>query len=211
MTATLDSAIDYFGAALLILALAAQVARLGLARVDLRIAAGLGATAAAALISISHRSLLDWCVSAIDRLSVPGFLMVGLLAINAVTGQPFKDDREYRFGAILLTIAGIVLYPSAVGLIDYDVYVWGYSGFLLPAMLAAALLYSIWRRYWYIVAAIDLGIIGFLLDAGLSRNLWDYVIDPIAFVVGLVSCLIFAGFYFAGRSAQPSGDTPISH
>ena len=79
------------------------------------------------------------------------------------------------------------LYPGAIGILNYDTYVLGYSGYLLPLLLAATLGYAIYRRYVFIVLALNVAILGFLLSAGRSLNLWDYVIDPVAWLLAIGS------------------------
>ena len=69
--------------------------------------------------------------------------------------------------------------------LNYDTYVLGYSGYLLPALLAAILVYAAYRRFFLVVLALNVGILGFLLSAGRSLNLWDYVIDPVAWLFAI--------------------------
>ena len=47
----------------------------------------------------------------------------------------------------MLMLAGLELYPGAIGILNYDTYVLGYDGYLLPLLLAAILGYAIYRRY----------------------------------------------------------------
>ena len=54
---------------------------------------------------------------------------------------------EFRFGTAVLVLAGLSL-PGAVGFLNYDTYVLGYAGYLLPLLLAATLGYAIYRRYF---------------------------------------------------------------
>ena len=85
-----------------------------------------------------------------------------------------------------------MLYPGAIGFLNYDTYVLGYSGYLLPLLLAAILGYAIYRRYVLVALALNVGILGFLLSAGRSLNLWDYVIDPVAWLLAIGSWVAIA-------------------
>lgn len=52
---------------------------------------------------------------------------------------------------------------------------------------AATLGYTIYRRHVFIALALNVAILGFLLSAGRSLNLWDYVIDPVAWLLAIGS------------------------
>jgi len=145
----------------------------------------LAAIALAASIPISTRSGFEWIVSAIGRPSAPGLLLLATLAVATVIGRNLNDNRECRFATGLLAITGFILYPGATGYLDFDTYALGYSGYVLPAALVAILAYALYRRYFFVVAALDVAIIAFLLSAGRSNNLWDYVIDPVAWLIGI--------------------------
>ena len=138
-------------------------------------------------MTISGRSLFDWLVSAIERPSAPGLLLMIVFAISAATGRRYQSVPQFRFGTAVLMLAGFVLYPAAIGFLNYDTYVLGYSGYLLPLLLAAILGYAIYRRYVLVALALNVAILGFLLSAGRSLNLWDYVIDPVAWLLAIGS------------------------
>jgi hypothetical protein len=104
-----------------------------------RIGAGLAGLILAACLTISGRSLFDWLVSAIERPSAPGLLLMIIFAISATTGRSYQSVPEFRFGTAILALGGLVLYPGAIGILNYDTYVLGYSGYLLPLLLAATL------------------------------------------------------------------------
>ena len=132
--------------------------------------------------TISGRSLFDWGVSAIERPSAPGLLLMIVFAMSAATGRNYRLVPEFRFGTAVL----------AVGFLNYDTYVLGYGGYLLPLLLAATLGYAIYRRYFLVALALNIGILGFLLGAGRSLNLWDYVIDPVAWFLAIGSWVAIA-------------------
>lgn len=185
MTIAVDYLLDRSSAALLVFTAAAAlswVVRISPAK---RAAVGLAAIAVAALIHISTRSGFEWIVSAVERPSTPGLLLLTLYAITATTGRRFDDRAEFRFGIAILALAGLALYPGAIGFLNYDPYVLGYSGYLLPLVLVAILAYAVYRRYFFVVAALNVGILGFLLSAGRSLNLWDYVIDPVGWMLAI--------------------------
>ncbi|WP_051111971.1 hypothetical protein [Hyphomicrobium denitrificans] len=185
MMSAVDYLLDRSSAALLVFMAAAalsQVVRISPAK---RAAIGIAAIAIAALTHISTRSGFEWIVSAIERPSAPGLLLLVLFAITATIGRRFDSGSEFRFGTAMLVLAGVLLYPGAVGFLNYDTYVLGYSGYVLPLLLVVLLAYALYRRYFFIAAALNIGILGFLLGAGRSLNLWDYVIDPVAWLLAI--------------------------
>jgi len=180
-----DYLLDRSSAVLLLFMAGAALAALIRLSPAKRVCAGLAAIALAAVIPISTRSGFEWIASAIGRPSVPGLVLLATFAVAAVIGRNLNDNRECRFATALLAITGFILYPGATGYLDYDTYALGYSGYVLPAALVAILVHALYRRYFFIVAALDVAIIAFLLSAGRSNNLWDYVIDPVAWLLGI--------------------------
>ena len=127
----------------------------------LRSGAGLAGLILAACLTISGRSLFDWLVSAIERPSAPGLLLMIMFAISAATGRSYQSVPEFRFGTAILMLAGLGLYPGATGILNYDTYVLGYGGYLLPLLLTTILGYAIYRRYVFIALALNVAILGF--------------------------------------------------
>jgi len=179
--------LDRTSAALIIFAAFAALTGIATMKPAARIGAGLIGLILATCVTISGRSLFDWLVSAIERPSAPGLLLMIVFSISAVTGRSYQSVPEFRFGTAMLMLAGLRLYPGATGILNYDAYVVGYRGYLLPLLLAAILGYAIYRRYVFITLALNVAILGFLLSAGRSLNLWDYVMDPVAWLLAIGS------------------------
>jgi hypothetical protein len=223
MTNTLDIVLNSSNAALIIFATAAAISSVVAKTPLMRFAAGIAVVALTLCVTISTRSLFAWTASAVERPSFPGFLLLVVLAISATTGRRVAASAEFRFATLALAVAGLVLYPGATGfIVDRDTYVAGYSGYLLPAAVVAVIAYALYRKYFLTAFALNVGIATFLLNAGASRNLWDYVMDPVAWLIGCGTWIAIAiGFIMTrlGRgkvltAVQPSsgiGETPISH
>lgn len=203
MISAVDYLLDRSSAGLLVFIAAAALSHIVRLSPGKRIAIGLLAIVAALLIPISTRSAFDWIVSAIERPSAPGLLLLVLFAISATTGRRFDDRREFRFGTAMLVLTGALLYPGAIGFLNYDTYILGYSGYVLPLLLALLLAYALYRRYFFVVATLNVAILGFLLGAGRSLNLWDYVIDPLAWLLAIGAWITIA-ITAAVRKRKPS-------
>ncbi len=221
MTTTLNVLLNSAYTALILFTVAAAAASIFARSPLTRVAAGAAVALAALYIPISGRSLFGWGVSTVERPSIPGLVLLGALAISAISGWRIATSAEYRFATLAAGLAGLVLYPAATGIFDYDTYVWGFSGYLLPVAIAVVIAYAIFRGYLVTALVLNIAIAAFLIGAGLSRNLWDYVIDPVAMVIGFLTWSALAAGFLISRfnpkalaPVQPSsgiGDTPISH
>ena len=109
---------------------------------------------------------------------------------------------------------------KGVGMCDW----WKKDPFCVSGHLKTKLTVSemIWRGYFLTALALNVAIVTFLLNAGASRNLWDYVMDPVAWFIGCGTWLALAAGFVIERfrpakslvPVQPSsgiGETPISH
>ena len=190
--ANVNFLLDRTSATLIIFAAFAAIAGIVTMKPTVRSCVGLIGLILTACLTISGRSLFDWAVSAIERPSAPGLLLMIVFAMSAATGRSYLLVPEFRFGTAVLVLAGLLLYPGAIGFLNYDTYVLGYSGYLLPLLLALILGYAIYGRYVLAAVALNVGILGFLLGAGRSLNLWDYVIDPVAWILAIGSWVAIA-------------------
>ena len=190
--ANVNFLLDRTSATLIIFAAFAAIAGIVTMKPTVRSCVGLIGLILTACLTISGRSLFDWAVSAIERPSAPGLLLMIVFAMSAATGRSYLSVPEFRFGTAVLVLAGLLLYPGAIGFLNYDTYVLGYSGYLLPLLLALILGYAIYGRYVLAAVALNVGILGFLLGAGRSLNLWDYVIDPVAWILAIGSWVAIA-------------------
>lgn len=222
MMQTLNMLLNSTNAALIIFVAAAGLAALFTKSPAIRFGAGLAVIAASLCIAVGPRSLFTWTASAVERPSFPGFVLLAVLAISTTTGRRLATSAEYRFATLVLALAGLALYPGATGFINADPYVIGFSGYVLPAAVAIVIAYALWRGYFITALALNAGIAAFLLGAGASRNLWDYIMDPVACIIGCGTWIALAIGFLIGLTkrakilapAQPSagiGETPISH
>jgi len=222
MTNVVTILLNSANAALLVFATGAALSCIVTRSPYVRFAIGIVAIVTALCIPISTRSGFEWIVSTLERPSFPGFVLLVALSISAVTGRLLEVFPEFRFATAVFAIAGMVLYPAAMGYFDRDTYVVGYSGYMLPTGVAVVIAYALFRGYLITALTLNVAIAGFLLHLGASRNLWDYVMDPVAWLIGCGAWIALAAQYLIARfirprepaPAQPSsgiGETPISH
>jgi hypothetical protein len=138
------------------------------------------------LIPVDGIALARWVASVSASFSVP---LIGLLAIAAwerAFARPVleRHDRHtaWAFGAV----AGLVLYPFALGVGSIDPYEWGWYRsplFVIAGVLTGWLIWTRNRIGILLLAAV----MAFHLRLGESSNYWDYLIDPVYWFASLVA------------------------
>src|SRR5262245_22864477 len=109
MTMTLDFLLNRSSAVLLIFTLSAAAAGLVTKSPAWRAAFGIAGVVGALLIEVSTRSAFEWTASAVERPSPPGLLLLVVLAIATIMKRPLATSSEFRFGTLMLAVAGLVL------------------------------------------------------------------------------------------------------
>lgn len=140
---------------------------------------------AAASIRILGLTAAGWMTGILPGVSVPiGFLLVhaGLRLCGCdglLRGRDFPG--LWRFGAV----AGLILYPAAMGWGSWDPYAAGWSRSWVVIAAGVVCLVALLRGHrlgMVLLAAILAWRIG-LLE---SQNYWDYLVDPLFAVAALI-------------------------
>jgi hypothetical protein len=177
-----------FGCGLLGLAGFATVIRLRRLPVRVRCAVMLVA-ALAVFVPIGELSIAAYFRGVTGDLSVTTLVLAGAACIAQLTGRTLIEQRERRALCWLLTVAAVFLYPFALGWTRFDPYALGYGSIeFLTALLLIALA-AWWARLQVVVLVVIAAALAYLAGAYESRNLWDYLIDPLASVYALVRLL----------------------
>ena len=172
------------GVALGIAALAVALGRLAaLGRLWL-VLLGAG-IAALALTPIATLPLAASLRGATGDLSVTTLLLLGRFVLRPVFDWEPLVARARRALRLAVAAGGIALYPLALGLGLWNPYTLGYGEpwFLgALAVLAAAWLFLDLPQ---LAGGLALGVLAWSLGLLESRNLWDYLLDPLVFAWGL--------------------------
>jgi hypothetical protein len=150
------------------------------------------AAAGLLLLPIQGIRIAGWVRSVSASSSVP---FIGLLAVAVWEGE-FRRKlfsnadwiAAWAFGAL----AGLGLYPLALGWGNFDPYEWGWSFsplFAISAVLTALLL---WKRNRFGLLLL-LAIAAYHLRLLESANYWDYLLDPVYCFVSLLALAIKLG------------------
>jgi hypothetical protein len=121
-------------------------------------------------------------------LSITNTVLLGYFLIFPAT--PRNNSRQLF---VLIIIVGLLFYPAALGLGMTDPYQWGYlnsyrgivpSMLFLAALVVVALI-AVRLKNDLILLCLAAATGAFLIGAMESKNLWDYLIDPMIVTFGL--------------------------
>lgn len=161
----------------------------------------IGAAVAVVLLLVpwnGRLSALVMLLGTTNGLSAATLIMLGALAAALVSGRR-PGAFQSPWLALTVILLGAALFPAASLANHLDPYEWGYSGWMLPAILAAVFVGNVvaWRDP-LVFLWIALGAAIWALSLYETANLWDTLIDPVA-VIGAV--LILAGRALRRRRA----------
>ena len=139
---------------------------------------------ALSIVPVAGHPVHRWFATFYPNVGVPLAALLFDVTWTGATGRPlFREvDRKsfWAFGSA----AGLFLYPMSLGLGPFDPYVLGWSfSWLFPSIgTLAAVLILRGDRFGYALLLALGAWHGGLLE---STNLWDYVVDPVYFVLSV--------------------------
>ena len=98
------------------------------------------------------------------------------------------NKREFKALIATISAAALILYPTALGLGNWDAYRLGWGSWWLLAALLALCGVSVWLGLRVLPALVALALLSWSFGLMASTNLWDYLLDPwlSAYAVGFV-------------------------
>lgn len=143
-----------------------------------------GIAAIAVVVPFADWSLPRWLAGIGVSPSVTSTCLLLAFVWGRLGGPPPLDARTWRIAWWFGAIAGLILYPAALGIGPLDPYSWGWGA--LPLVMALGLLTIglLWlgNRFAFVLT---LGVLGYNLRLLESSNLWDYLTDPVLTVFSL--------------------------
>jgi len=119
-------------------------------------------------------------------LSATTLVLAGAACVARLTGRAVIESRELRALFFLVVAAAAFLYPFALGWTRFDSYALGYGSIEFVTVLLLVTL-AAWRlRRNVVVLVVVVAALAYCIGAYESRNLWDYLIDPLAALYALV-------------------------
>ena len=170
------------GCGLLGLAGFATVIRLRRLPVRVRYAVMLAA-ALAVFVPIGDLSIAAWVRGVTGDLSAATLVLAGAACFTQLTGRTLIGHRDKRALCWLLAFAAAFLYPFALGWTPFDPYALGFGSVEFVTALLLVTLAAWGARLNLIVLVVVVAVLAFLAGAYESRNLWDTLIDPLAWLL----------------------------
>ena len=121
----------------------------------------------------------------VHDLSLPAIILMVHGLMIRLWRQPLIKQSTLELLLLVIAVVGVVFYPMALGLTQFDPYAAGYSAWFALGMIILAT--GLWAVRQYELAAILALAVGAMamgvLDSG---NLWDYLIDPLVWIAALI-------------------------
>ena len=156
----------------------------------------------AALLPIGEFSLWRWLYSAQSNPSIPFGCMLLLCLASAATGRPWFTRADWVVLWALGAGLGTLLYLPVLGLAHYDLYTMDWEGRWIAAgaTTMAVTLLALGNRAGLIILA---SLLGHVLDLLESDNLWDYLVDPVFWLISLGG-VVNAAWRWRGATRGPA-------
>ncbi|HZT63433.1 MAG TPA: hypothetical protein VFA36_09875 [Burkholderiales bacterium] len=131
-------------------------------------------------------SVLAYVRGVTGDLSVATLVLAAGACVSRLSGRTLIAPRESLALLRVVAGAGVFLYPFALGWTPFDPYALGYGSVAFITVLLLVTL-AAWRAGLNLVVLVVL-VASLAWLAGLyeSRNLWDYLIDPLAAIYAVV-------------------------
>ena len=129
-------------------------------------------------------------------LSVTSLVLMTLFCLSRLLGKEIISPFDFSRLMWLTLAGGLFLYPLALGLTYFDPYALGYQskGFVIIFLMITIIAWK--YNLNLILACLLLGMTAYTLNLFESRNLWDYVIDPLVTLYALFWILRHQSFKF---------------
>ncbi|OGI46548.1 MAG: hypothetical protein A2151_03955 [Candidatus Muproteobacteria bacterium RBG_16_65_34] len=134
----------------------------------------------------------------IGDVSITTLVLAGAACARGPTGRNPIGHRNMLALMGLVAAGAAFLYPFALGLTYFDPYALGYGSIGFIAALFALTLVAWYARFYLAAIVVTAAALAYLAGIYESRNLWDYLLDP------LVS-LFAAGWLLRAARRSPSG------
>jgi hypothetical protein len=131
------------------------------------------------LLPIGGLSAAGHLRGVIGDLSVTTLVLLAGAIVANVTGRAWLGAREHTALTAAVLVAGVCLYPLALGAGHADPYALGYGSYALVSALLVSVLLAWYARMYAVVSCALAGAAAYLAGLLESDNLWDYLVDPL--------------------------------
>jgi hypothetical protein len=173
------------------IAITALVANLpGASRLhNLRLAMLIAIVAIVVLIPVEEMPLAAYLRGWIGDLSIPTLTLLMLTLLTRLSSRKVSGEKTNKTLYILVVLAGLALYPMALGMGYWDPYRLGFGNSWFLGGLFLLALAACFYQSSTMAMVIALAVLAWSADWYESRNLWDYLLDPLLVVYSIYRLL----------------------
>ena len=144
-------------------------------------------------VSIDGNSINQYFRGIFNDLSISSLILVTYYLFT-YQNPPIQSGSMLR----IIALSGLIFYPLALGLSPIDAYAWGYfnnihaytAPLLFLLTLFSLLTYAFYKKDLMTLICLLGASLAFQLNILESRNLWDYLLDPVIFIFSLFSVIV---------------------
>lgn len=147
------------------------------------------ASSAMVILPIGGLPLGRWLVSLYPNPSIPLTALLLSFVLKNTIQLNLLDIRAIQTCRVFSLLAGVILYPMALGAGSFDPYCagWHFSWLFVILLCVTLSLLFFRNRFSVVLLATILAYDLHLLE---SSNLWDYLVDPILVLVAIVGLIV---------------------
>lgn len=139
-----------------------------------------------AVLPIGGLPVGGWFAGFVPGLSLPTLALL-VNGINRHAGGPdWLPSTQRSTVFIIAMLAGFALFPSALGWGHFDVYTLGWNFSSLTIAVGVLTIWLIWRGHRFSLVLVA-ALLAWQLGLTESRNLWDYLVDPVLFLLSVAT------------------------
>ncbi len=137
------------------------------------------------LVPVSGQPVFYFLRGYMGDLSISSTLFFMAFILHKGWGRAVYQAGEKKYFILLVLSGGLFLYPFALGIGQFDPYRLGYMPQLLLSVLFCAAVYFWYKQYYFLVFVLTTVSLSYTLRILESNNLWDYLLDPLLWLVFL--------------------------
>ncbi len=124
-------------------------------------------------------------------LSITTLILLFTASMSALFDREFHKPKNFFLFMLLVLTVGLFLYPFSLRFTYFDPYALGYSSKTFLVFFFAVALTAWYFNLYSFVLIIVLDVSAYLMGFYESRNLWDYLIDPIVTLFAIFYLIIW--------------------
>ena len=137
-------------------------------------------------VPIGGLAIAEYTRSIIGDLSIMSCLLIAVYFLREYANKELMPASEFKCLMIFYAVVGLAFYPPTLGFGPIDPYSWGYRSQCMALALLATGGLLVWARFNATCLLISLSVVAYLGELAASRNLWDYLMDPILWIYSMI-------------------------